>query len=261
MFGAIVLCDVPKRQARIDLVRRPIEGGFRGFSQVPPGLHYVSVQNGTAHKGFWTWVAPRQTIVKVFDLQHGFRDADPATANRYTRLALSGAIGPALLPYPHARFGHWHAMTRHIDRIRFPPPIHAQDSGTGSRFDRALLHTHSGDAASLLAEFQYAFARWLVSTAASRRDETAFARWRHLVLSAFNAGEERIARSHELFLDLVETLMHQLDLLGSGWFSPGSFLTSPQAGYMIEDMIDTARPALVGKGRTFEHYLEQRQIS
>jgi hypothetical protein len=259
MLGAIVLRDIPKEETRIDLTRYPIQGGFRGFSGVPPKLwHYVSVKVRDHHVGFWCYHAPQQAVVKVFDYETGFEDADPGTQAQYSRLALSGAMGPALIPYPINHLSSWITLVQHIPAADSLPRVHAEDAGAGSRFDKALLGTHGGDGKSLLGEFQTAFVRWLVSMDTAAQDEAAFARWRHLVLSAYNAGESRIGESGDLFPQLVDLLLRQFDLLPNDWFGPDSFLASSQASYMAEDMIDTGVEEIAEKGQVFADYLKKR---
>jgi len=260
MFGTIVLRDVPKREARIDLIRYPIQGGFRGFRMVPPALHYVSVKSNDHHVGFWCWVKPDQAVVKILGYESGvFEDDEPDSTAHYAQLALSGAMNQVLLPYAHEKFGAWFSLVQHIKEADFPPTLHAQDAqaGAGSRFDGALLGTHQGDAQSFLAEFQFAFVRWLVSLDATE-DTTAFDRWRHLLLSAYNAGEDRIRDAGELFPKLIDVLLAQFPLLPDDWFGGDSFLLA-QAGYLSEDMIDTDVPQLAEKGRAFASYLQTRR--
>lgn len=257
MFGAIILRDIPKEEVRIDLSRHPIQGGFRGFRTVPVGLHYVSVKSGEHHTGFWCWMRPKQAIVKIFDYEKGFLDADPGSATHYTNLALSGAMDHALIQYPHEKFGPWYGLIHHIDPTEFPPRIHSEDAGEGSRLDKVLQNTHQGDYVLLLAEFQFAFARWLVSLDTATTDDAAHERWRHLLLAAYNAGEDRIRESGALFPDLVDALLQQFPLLPDEWFEPATFLTA-QAGYLSEDMIDTEVDEIAAKGRAFADYLKTR---
>jgi hypothetical protein len=66
-YGFIILRDVPKEEARIDVFFSEIQGGFRGFQLVPAGVHYVSVQVEGTHKGFWCYLQPNEAIVKVFN--------------------------------------------------------------------------------------------------------------------------------------------------------------------------------------------------
>lgn len=45
-----------------------------------------------------------------------------------------------------------------------------------SHFELALFDTYSGDASAFMAEFQFAFGRWLVSSE-NNEDVEAFKRW------------------------------------------------------------------------------------
>ncbi|MCB8965729.1 MAG: AAR2 pre-mRNA splicing protein [Ardenticatenaceae bacterium] len=261
MFGAIILLDVPKKEARIGTAHYAIQGGFRGFGMVPPAAwHYVSVQADLDHVGFWCYLQPKEVVVKVFnDEAQRFEDAAADVLARYANLALSGAMSSALITYPHANFGPWYGLVQHIPSVDFPPPLHVEDSGTGSRFAKAFQGTHGGDANAFLAEFQYAFVNWYVTQASASSDEAAFARWRHLLLAVYNAGESSIGEAGDLLPRLVDTLLRQFDLLGDEWFAPDGFLAGAQAGYLVEDMTDTGVPDLVEKGAQLSAYIQKRQ--
>jgi hypothetical protein len=261
MFGAIVLRDIPKQEVRIDLVRLPIQGGFRGFRLVPPAAwHYVSVKAREAHVGFWCYLVPSTAVVKVYhDDTSQFVDTDAATQAQYSQLALSGAMAATLQPYPTEHFPAWFRLVNKISAAGLPT-IHTTASEDGSsRFDQAYQSTHSGEAPSFLAEFQFAFVSWLVSQSTAVPDENAFTRWRHLVLATYNAGERRMTQAPDLFAGLVDSLMAQYDLLPDEWFTPDSFIASSQADYLAEDMIDSDIPGLVEKGQAFAAYLRQRR--
>lgn len=259
MFGAIVLRDIPKAEARLDLMRLPIQGGFRGFAQVPPAAwHYVSVKDGQQHVGCWCWLNPGTAVVKVYDLAQGLVDADPATTAQFSQMALSGAMNAVLRPYAHETFGPWFGLVNHLPAENFPPVVHEADGGEGSRFEKAFNHTHLGQPAAFLAEFQYAFLRWLVSLDTATTDEAAQARWRALLLAAYNAGEHRIQAAGELFPQLVATLLRQFALLPAEWFSPDSFIVT-QASYMIEDMQDSGLPACQEQSQALAAYLAKRR--
>lgn len=259
MFGAIVLRDIPKEAVRIDLARMPIQGGFRGFGQVPPGAwHYVSVKDGEHHRGFWCWVGANEAVVRVFEHGGGFQEAKPEAAAEYAQLALSGAMGPALRPYPLESFGGWHGLVCHIPREGFPPALRPNEEGGESRFDLALQGSHGGAAESFLAEFQFAFASWLVSLDTPAEDERAFARWRHLLLGCYNAGERRIVANPGLFASLAELLPRQFALLPADWFGADSFLLG-QIDYLIEDMADCGAPGLAERSAALDAYVKARR--
>lgn len=257
MFGYVVLRDIPKEEVRIDGVRETIQGGFRGFSMVPPAAwHYVSVKDGDYHRGFWFWLNPNEVVVRVYESEAGFVE-DAESTTQYTPLAQSGAMGGALRPYRAETFGPWFGLVMHIPHDHFPPTLHANDPDLGHRWDNALQGTHGGDGNALLAEFQWAFVRWLVSLDTPETDEEAFARWRHLVLASYNAGERRIAPNGELFVQWVDVLLRQFPLLPDSWFTADSFLVV-QAGYLAEDMQDCGIAVVAEKGKAFATYLASR---
>jgi hypothetical protein len=45
-MARILLQDIPKETARLDVVAYPVEGGFRGFQNVLTGWHYLEVRSG-----------------------------------------------------------------------------------------------------------------------------------------------------------------------------------------------------------------------
>lgn len=259
MFGAIVLRDIPKEEVRIDLARVQIQGGFRGFSVVPADMwHYVSVKDGPRYSGFWCRLEPDSAVVKRYDGQGGFEDADPETREHYRQLALGGAMGGALARYPAHMLADWSALVRHLPARGFPPALHSREQGAGSRLEQALQGTHAGDTRALLAEFAWAFLAWYFSVCEDRADEQAQARWRHLLLACYNAGEERIRAAGDMFAGLADTLMAQMSLLPDAWFAPDSFLVA-QAGFLTEDMRDSGLEPLAARAAALEAYLRRRR--
>ena len=94
MFGYIILRDIPKRAVQLNLSIFEIQGGYRGFAEILPGLHYVSVEmDGEMLDGFWCYVEPSAVVVKVFDYDSlTFQDPDPKSIKQYTQMARSGAM-------------------------------------------------------------------------------------------------------------------------------------------------------------------------
>lgn len=262
MLGAIVLRDIPKKEARIDLSRHPIQGGFRGFRMVPPGLHYVSVEDKGYQVGFWCRVAPKEVVVRVYKPDTGFERDSAETEADYTQLASSGAMDRALKSYDAANFAFWFRLTCYLKDDNFPPAIHPEDEDQTytSRFDKALKGTHQGKSDHFLAEFQFAFLQWVISLDTPHQNEDALARWRYLLLATYNAGERRIEEAPELFPHLVNTIMAQFSLLPDQWFAAGSFLMS-QVNYLIEVMQDTEILEAVEAAEQFGTYLKKRSQS
>ncbi|HEY9648018.1 MAG TPA: hypothetical protein V6C88_16705 [Chroococcidiopsis sp.] len=256
--NAIILRNIPKSEVRIDLFRHEVQGGFRGFYSNFPlvGWHYVSVKADRGHVGFWCHLTIGRAVVRVFDASQGFVEDDPEAAQHYAQIALSGGMHQALLPYPDQLYAPWFGLVSSISANHFPPLLHSQDGGAGSRFDNALQGTHGGDSDAFLAEFQYAFVRWLISLDQATEDGVAFARWQHLLLAVCNAGEFRIGASSQLFSALVSVLIRQFDLLPREWLKGGSTLAQ-QINYLVEDLIDSDVEELGDRGRALAHFLEK----
>lgn len=258
IFGAVVLRDIPKEEVQIDLNSYTIHGGFRGFTMVPPGLHYVKVKSGKNYFGFWHFLKPSEVIVKVFDSgTNTFVDDTPESIENFKSLALGGNMGTALYQYQHESFGPWFGLVQSISENNFPPILYPIETGNGKRYEMAFKNTHKGNIESFLSEFQYAFAMWLLHSGSESENGKAYERWKHLLLSCYNAGEDAITESPSLFSKLADTLIRQFDTLSEEWFKPGSFLHS-QVSYMIEDMKDSGEKALEAKAHTLSRYMKKR---
>ncbi len=260
LSNAVVLRDIPKEEAILDLFRYPIQGGFRGFYAIVPiiGWHHASVKGGDHHKGFWFYLHPQEAVVRRYEYGQGFVEDEPTSVTQYSQLALSGAMGPALVEYPPQLYAHWFGLTRFIPEGPQLPQLHEEDGPGSSRFARAWQGTHQGNHEAFLAEFQTAFLRSLVSQKSAEFDEAAELRWRHLLLSTYNAGEYQIQEAAPLFENLVDVLLRQFALLPDPWFEKGSFVVA-QIGYMIEDMEDSGVPELAPKAAELKRYLDQRR--
>lgn len=258
ILGAIILRDIPKEQVLIDLNSYPIQGGFRGFSMVPPGLHYVKIKSGRNYYGFWHFLKPSEVIVKVFDYEsNSFVNDSTESTENYRNLALSGNMGTALRPYQHESFGAWFGLIQNISENNFPPIIYPIESGSGKRFEMAFKNTHSRNIDSFLSEFQYAFSAWLMSSGNEKENAKAYERWKHLLLSLYNAGESIMSEYPSLFSKLTDTIIHQFDTLSLEWFKPDSYIVS-QINYLIEDMKDCAKEDLAIKSGELSAYIKKR---
>jgi len=270
-FGTLVLRDAPESSAQHDLLVYECKAGLWGVRQVPAGVHYLSLQANGAHTAFWYYLRPGEVIVKVFSqLRQQFEDDEEESTAHYREMALSGAMDDALVPYDTGKWVNWWRLTRHISPSEFPPILHQEAPGESpseapavasaesipehhkSRFEQVLFGTHGGDSAAFLAEFQFAFVRWL----ASGEDAEAFTRWRYLLLSIYNAGERGITLSPHFFTQVIDSLVTQFDYLPDSMLTSDSFVTQ-QAGYLAEDMIDSEIAEVVEKGREFTTYMNR----
>lgn len=260
----------------MDLSIYQIQGGFRGFAQVPSGAHYIAVKDyDNSYKSFWCYLKPSSVIVKILDYEKKeFTDDSQNNEARFTTMALSGVMNHVLIPVidRNAEMATlWIKLTTHINKSNFPPvlnyeipmetPLHLSAEELSnwylhkfkSRFEQAFYDTHNGDPNSFLAEFQYAFIKWIVS----KTDEIALERWTPLIQAIYNAGERCIEDNHELFPPLIDTLINQFKCLPDDMFKTNSKITY-KAEDLIEDMIDTGNETLKEKADEFSNYLKLR---
>lgn len=93
MYAYIILESIPPYQARIDLISTPIQDNFKGFREVPYGLHYINVKTQNNYPGFWCYVKSDQVVVKILMKRtQEFEDFDPVTIARYQRLLSHGLL-------------------------------------------------------------------------------------------------------------------------------------------------------------------------
>ncbi|MHA1212653.1 MAG: AAR2 pre-mRNA splicing protein, partial [Candidatus Heimdallarchaeota archaeon] len=240
MFGYILLRDIPKKEAQLDLSIFAIQGGFRGFTDVEPGIHFVTVKDGEEmHEGFWCFVRPNGVVVKILDYEtNKFMDCKPEDEQRYQMMATSGAMNHALISVKQkdfARAKFWKELTDYIQEEQFtlelnleepmqPPANLTSDdleqwylTTFKSRFQQAFYDTHKGNANSFLQEFQLAYAKYLVN-----KDTNAYNRWRHLLQAIYNAGEDSINKAVDLFSRILTIIQKQFNAIKVEDFTPES---------------------------------------
>ncbi|MHA1148728.1 MAG: AAR2 pre-mRNA splicing protein [Promethearchaeota archaeon] len=274
MLGYIILRDIPKYRAQLDLSIYEIQGGFRGFTQVEPGIHYVSIETGNGMaEGFWCFVKPNDAIIKVYDYENEkFINADDETEAQYKVMALSGAMNRALIPILQINFQMaeiWRNLTSRITNN--PPILHKENPMTPpiemnpeelenwyldvfkSRFEQAFYDSHMGNFDKFLAEFQWVFIKYIVN----QEDNSALDRWIHLIQAMYNAGESSIGKNPKLFVEFIYLLQLQFDCLEEKDIR-GNIVSG--INKIIEDMQDIGVIELTLKAKSLESYLEKRGI-
>ena len=259
MNSTIILRNIPKKAIKLDQVVYPnIEGGFRGFFHVPPGLHYISVLSSLSHIGFWCFSKPNDAVVKVFNSDENcFEDDDSKSEKKFKHLALSGAMESTLKTYSLQYFPEWQAMTCYIKEEFFPPTIYELEPPSSSRFESSFKGTHGGNIDSFLQEFQFSFLKWYCSTLTEVQEISSFERWTHLLQSVYNAGERNISESPRLFIDLTDSMIAQFSCLNEDYFGNGSPVIE-NIKYLIEDMQDSGNSEANEKALALEDYLENK---
>ena len=278
MFGYIILRDIPKQLVQLDLLCFPIKGGFRGFSEVSSGPHYVSIEvDDEMHEGFWCWVKPGEAIIKVYDYESNtFKDDQPENEVHFKKLATSGAMNRVLIPATLNNFksaSQWTNLTKDIRLDNFPPLLHQEipmvppfdlnpDEISDwfvdkfqSRFEQAFNDTHRKNIKSFLEEFEFAFLKYIVR----QNDEFALDRWTNLIQAVYNAGERSVESAPDLFIKFLYIVKHQFNLLKNEIFQPNSKLIAG-VNRIIEDMHDVGTIELKEHAHAFETYLVDRGL-
>ncbi len=192
----LILRDLPKQAIQLDLMLYDIQGGFRGFRDVPAGFHYVSIIS----KGTWThfcaYLDPDTILIKRFDTERRqFVDETPEQIAQYTELARQGSMNPSLKAYPVMQSAEWRSLTQYI-KTNVPlsfqavsePKLAVFTQESQSRFKQSFTIAHNHKIESLLAEVQISFLAWLMSLKGDVNQE-AQARWIHLLAACRGEGE------------------------------------------------------------------------
>lgn len=248
--GWILLRDIPKDRVQLDLLAFDVQGGFRGFAQVFPGLHYVALlQDDETVAATWLDVPPGAVVIRVYEYEsRELRPDTPENAAFFEPLARGGAMNRALIS-PIQRDAtaclEWTRLTEGCKTADVAAPLHHEvpvrppaalapeelvnwyATKHESRFEQALQGTHAGNGPRLLAEFRAAFLRALVEG-----DARAQTRWRELFLAITNAGERRVAEHAEFFAAIGRALVVQAPHVPLTWREE----FQPQLAYLLEDV-------------------------
>jgi len=271
----IIINDVPKIKVKLDLFTYPLDEDFKGFREVPPGAHYLSVKTETGYASFWCYLKPQQTIVKFFDsYTQEFQDYDLEDAAYYQELASWGAMDEELRVYKTKGSITWLLLTNDIKSSHFPvtlhpvPPLPPQDTrstesaqaGTQSQnkseFEKVLFDTHGGDEVAFLTEFQFAFASWFFSEL-DNEDIAALNRWGYLVEAVCNAGISNLAKAPTTIATLVGNLRTQLDSVDDSLLNSEEPIVS-LIGDLAAELVNCDIESFVKEGQQLKSFLKQR---
>jgi hypothetical protein len=101
--GFLVLRDVPKSSIKVDGKTVELRGGFRGFREVPSGKHDLELEGYGGTKVESSIEMPAGgCIVLIYDDAGGKPSLQPDRdwGPQYIGLAMGGAMGQALWPWP-----------------------------------------------------------------------------------------------------------------------------------------------------------------
>ncbi|MFO7145261.1 hypothetical protein B9T16_29475, partial [Arthrospira sp. PCC 8006] len=122
-----------------------------------------------------------------------------------------------------------------------------------SRFEQNFRDIHQENIADFLAEFQFAFLCWWMSSK-EEVDRRPKDRWSALLNGMYNAGDLAIASYPDLFGQFVDVLLRQLDQLPSEAFREDSIVCTHLDNF-IEDMNDSENMNLKKQARSLLNYI------
>ena len=277
MFGYIILRDIPKEEAQLDVAIYEIKGGFRGFAEVKPGIHFVTIKDdGQMVDGFWCEVKSNDAVIKRYDYRtKSFVDCEPEEHFRYKDMAVSGAMNHVLIPVmtqSHSLVQFWEELTSHLKYENFPFSLNKEEPMTPptnltpkeleewylttfkSRFEQAFQDTHKRDMFSFFDEIQYAFILYVLF-----KDEQAYDRFFHLIQAVYNAGERSVTNAPGFFSGFLDIIRKQFNTIKAEDFTPENKLIANLSN-LLEDMEDLGNRPLKEKSSDFKEYLNERGI-
>ncbi len=277
MYGYIILIDIPKEEVQLDVTIYEIKGGFRGFSEVKPGIHYVTVKdNEQMVDGFWCKVRANDAVIKRYDYQSkSFVNYEVKEHFDYKDMALSGAMDHVLIPVmssSHHLAQVWSDLTSYLKHDFYPislnheEPMTPPTNGTPeeleewylttfkSRFDQAFYDTHNSDIDSFFEELQFSFISYMLFS-----DVEAIDRYMHLLQAVYNAGERNVITTPDFFNGFLDIIRVHFNQIADEDFTPDrKYLTN--IGNLLDDMEDSEIVPLIDKAKEFREYLNTRGI-
>lgn len=232
----LILLDVPTSLIGINLLRLPIEPGFKGFRFVEPGVHRISVSLDDGREvSHWVRLVAGQTDALAFDGSAWVRPP----ADRVEEVQ-SGALDEHLNSFPvHLP---WRNLTAPLQLVSFPPVVfEATAEAPATRLESALV-AHGGRTHALLAELAHCFLVALLD-----RDQGHHRRWVHLLQGLYCGGSFG-ARAPKLLEWAVDLLIEQHRQLPQEILGSANAITR-DSHFLSEDLIESGIPELVEAGR------------
>jgi hypothetical protein len=276
-YGYIILRDIPKEEIQLDITVYEIKGGFRGFSEVKPGIHYVSVKDdGQMVDGFWCKVRANDAVIKRYDYQSkSFENYDVKEHFDYKDMAISGAMDHVLIPVMSSNQNMaklWYDLTTYLKHDFYPMKLNHEEpmipptdltqkeleewylTTFKSRFEQAYYETHNSDMYSFFKELQFTFISYMLFS-----DLEALDRYMHLLQATYNAGERNVTNVPGFFKNLFDVIRPHFESIADEDFT---LEKKPLAniGNLLEDMEDSEIAPLIDKAKEIRGYLNRRGI-
>lgn len=219
----IILRNLPKEKIQIDIWPFEIQGGFRGFQQVPNGLHYIAVLFHNTYPGFWCFIEGA-TVVKAFNLEKSqFIDADNKTTIASQALADSGAMNKDLIVFPKASELQWYRLTSHISPKNYDQIINLTPSS---------ISTNINDK-EVIAAYQMAFLKVIVCQP-ELLEPYKMQLWKEWIQAFYQANQTTIQNRITLFPIIIDLLILHQELMPKAYDSELVFIKKEAKNFIYK---------------------------
>jgi hypothetical protein len=239
----IVLRDVPKDEIQIDLWPFKVSGGFRGFSEVLSGPHFLTVKDKGQKVDEWFFIKTK-TLVKRYDEEAmRFINSENDSEFNYANMADSGLMLNNLIVYPNQAAMQWQALTSFVtednfDSIRIRPSMDAIENNTSEL---------------LLAQYQMSYVRMIVQPLENRNEED-WNNWGLWLRFFYGFSSHQILENKHLFLLVIDLFIMQFNILPKAYRKDIDFIEK-QGFDFIQKIEKTQEKDLILKANHYKYFL------
>lgn len=243
MKNNIILKDIPKDTIQIDIWPFEIRGGFRGFQQVPNGLHYISARFKNKYPGIWCFIED-STIVKIFNSETAqFNDVDTETTKHFQQMADGGFMDKNLIIYPKNAQLQWFRLTSHITSKNYNQFKDLNPPSLCSNINNQQI----------IAAYQMAFLRVIVCHP-KFLDPYDMQIWKEWILAFYNAEKTIIDIRVELFITIIDLLILHQKLIEKVYDSELIFIRK-RAKKFVNKLLAIGDSKLSQKAKQYQFFL------
>ncbi len=238
----IVLRDIPKVEIQLDLWPYQTTGGFRGFSAVPPGLHFISFQDKGETIFEWLFIS-NETIVKQYDHENlKLVDSEIDGDFNYIDMADSGLMSKNLVAHPSEASRQWLELTSYI----------TPDNFNIIRVEPSMEFIRNNKTEYILAHYQTCYVKMIIVPSKNRNSQD----WRNWVMwiEFFHQFSLREIKSNmNLFKELIELFIIQFTILPKDYRSEMKSIVKNSIK-LIQNMEKTEDIDLILKANRYKYF-------
>jgi len=238
----IVLRNIPKVEIQLDLWPYQITGGFRGFSSVHRGLHFITFQDKGETIFEWLFIS-NETIVKQYDHENlKLVDSEIDGDFNYIELADSGLMSENLIAHPSEASRQWLALTSYITVENF----------NLIRVNPSMDFIRNNKTEYILAHYQTSYVKMILVPSKNRNTQD----WGNWILwieffHQFSSGD--IKSNKDLFKELIELFIIQFTILPEDYRSEVQSIVKNSIK-LIQNMEETEDVDLILKANRYKFF-------